>query len=480
MLNHDYNTWQGTTCYNENQLKKVTDTASDPLYQGAFHFQDGGNVAVEYLYDTNGNMTVDYNKKISKIQYNQLNLTNKLQFTYGHTTSYRYGADGTKRNVTHVTSTTNLLVPMGSIVAVPANQIASTMQTDYCGNLIYENGVLSKILTEEGYITLNGTTPVYHYYLKDYQGNNRVVIDQSGVVEQVNHYYPFGMTYGDGIATSNQPYKYNGKELDRMHGLDWYDYGARLYDPSGVCFLTVDPMAEKYYSISPYVYCLNNPIKYIDPDGMDPIYGKNFWGNTKLIGDDGKEAGNAYLVKGSVKREVKSSTKEGKDYSGSLSESKNVMKVPTGGVMDDVVSSVDATLTSQKENGGSSNTGDANATKWDEGSPANEVKDAEGNVVGAKASMNPFMIGGTQNIPTDASNVEFYWHTHPNTTVGGVSLGYSDPSDADKSFQGTMQSRGFKGNAFVIGTRSNTVTFYNKNKSLITIKYSDFKKIGGK
>ncbi|MDD3364584.1 MAG: RHS repeat-associated core domain-containing protein [Syntrophomonas sp.] len=259
-----------TLTYNGNQLKKVTDTASDPLYLGAFHFQDGGNVAVEYLYDTNGNMTVDYNKKISKIQYNQLNLPNKLQFTYGHTTSYRYGADGTKRNVTHVTSTTNLLVPMGSIVAVPANQIASTMQTDYCGNLIYENGVLSKILTEEGYITLNGTTPVYHYYLKDHQGNNRVVIDQSGVVEQVNHYYPFGMTYGDGIATSNQPYKYNGKELDRMHGLDWYDYGARFYDPALGRFHTVDPLADhpKQIGTSPYSYSANNPIRYIDPTGM--------------------------------------------------------------------------------------------------------------------------------------------------------------------------------------------------------------------
>ena len=256
-----------TLTYNGNQLKKVTDTASDPLYQGAFHFQDGGNVAVEYLYDTNGNMTVDYNKKISKIQYNQLNLPNKLQFTYGHTTSYRYGADGTKRNVTHVTSTTNLLVPMGSIVAVPANQIASTMQTDYCGNLIYENGVLSKILTEEGYITLNGTTPVYHYYLKDHQGNNRVVIDQSGVVEQVNHYYPFGMTYGDGIATSNQPYKYNGKELDRMHGLDWYDYGARLYDSELGRFHTVDPLAERRPWMSPYVFCSDNPVNRIDMDG---------------------------------------------------------------------------------------------------------------------------------------------------------------------------------------------------------------------
>ena len=327
-----------TLTYNGNQLKKVTDTASDPLYQGAFHFQDGGNVAVEYLYDTNGNMTVDYNKKISKIQYNQLNLPNKLQFTYGHTTSYRYGADGTKRNATHVTSTTNLLVPMGSIVAVPANQIASTMQTDYCGNLIYENGVLSKILTEEGYITLNGTTPVYHYYLKDHQGNNRVVIDQSGVVEQVNHYYPFGMTYGDGISTSNQPYKYNGKELDRMHGLDWYDYGARFYDPALGRWHSVDRFADKYVSLTPYHYAANNPIYYID------VNGDSLWitHNIGFLGLGGKqtllyENGNLYnkdgseytgKVKGFLSKSVNalstiSGTQEGSSMVGELQSSAN-------------------------------------------------------------------------------------------------------------------------------------------------------------
>ena len=66
-----------------------------------------------------------------------------------------------------------------------------------------------------------------------------------------------------------QPYKYNGKELDTKHGLNMYDYSAKYYEPSIGRFSTVDPMAEKYYSISPYAYCNNNPLKFIDPTGMD-------------------------------------------------------------------------------------------------------------------------------------------------------------------------------------------------------------------
>ncbi|MBS6563702.1 MAG: RHS repeat-associated core domain-containing protein, partial [Staphylococcus sp.] len=142
--------------------------------------------------------------------------------------------------------------------------------TDYCSNVIYENGVLSMILTEEGYVTLSGDAPIYHYYLKDHQGNNRIVMNQNGTtVEQVNHYYPFGGLFEEGLATSNQNYKYNSKELDRMHGLDWYDYGARHYDMALGRFTTMDPLVEKCYWISSYTYCLNNPANLIDPDGRD-------------------------------------------------------------------------------------------------------------------------------------------------------------------------------------------------------------------
>jgi len=61
--------------------------------------------------------------------------------------------------------------------------------------------------------------------------------------------------------------KYNGKEFMEMHGYDTYDYGARGMYPAIMRFTTLDPLAEKYYSISSYAYCSNNPVKYIDPDG---------------------------------------------------------------------------------------------------------------------------------------------------------------------------------------------------------------------
>ncbi len=102
--------------------------------------------------------------------------------------------------------------------------------------------------------------------MQDHQGNNRVVVDQTGQKEEVNHYYPFGGTFAS-AEKSIQPYKYNGKELDTKNGLNWYDYGARYYDVAIGRWNAVDPLAEKYYGISPYAYCVNNPISLIDPDG---------------------------------------------------------------------------------------------------------------------------------------------------------------------------------------------------------------------
>jgi len=137
--------------------------------------------------------------------------------------------------------------------------------TDYAGNIIYENGSLKRILIDGGYIEGG----VYYFYLTDHLGNNRVVANSSGAVIQKTHYYPFGMAFAESSDQGKQPYKYNGKEFDQMHGLNLYDYSARYMEPALGRYTTVDPLAEKYYSVSPYVYCGNNPVLFIDPDGRD-------------------------------------------------------------------------------------------------------------------------------------------------------------------------------------------------------------------
>ena len=188
------------------------------------------------------------NKKIADIQYNCLNLPEKVQFEGGNSISYLYAADGTKLRTTYKTGN-------------------ATIITDYCGNAIYENGVLIKVLTEDGYITVSNNQ--FHYFIQDHQGNNRVVVTQNGVVEEVNDYYPFGGLLSSSLSNNVQPYKYNGKELNRDNGLDWYDYGARMYDASLGRWHAVDPSGEKYPALGLYAYCKNSPIIRIDPDGKD-------------------------------------------------------------------------------------------------------------------------------------------------------------------------------------------------------------------
>ena len=232
--------------YSGNQLTKVTDNAASSAYNNGFEFKDGADKETEYTYDENGNLTQDLNRNIKDIQYNFLNLPQRIEFEDGSTTEYLYDADGRKLRTLHKAD-------------------GKTTTTDYAGNLIYENGNPARLLTGYGYVSL--PDGMYHYYLQDHQGNNRVVADRNGKVEEVNHYYPFG-----GMFAHNgnvQPYKYNGKELDTRKGLNWYDYGARHYDPAVGRWHVQDPMQEKYYNTSQYAYCANNPVKYIDPNGCD-------------------------------------------------------------------------------------------------------------------------------------------------------------------------------------------------------------------
>ena len=321
-----------TLTLNGNQLNRVDDAVTASTYNGGFEFKNGANAADEYSYDANGNLTKDLNKGISGITYNFLNLPNVVTFSDGSTITYTYGADGTKLRTVHKIGST-------------------TTTTDYCGNVVYENGVQKLLLTEEGYVTLSDSK--YHYYLKDHQGNNRVVISQSGTVEETNHYYPFGGAFA---STSNvQPYKYNGKELDSKKGLNWYDYGARHYDAALGRFTTNDRFAEKYYSMSPYQYGANNPVNNIDvngdtivvnpnPNGLidnvriffgfDTKYQKDVKADLQQLKKDDKEIGEM-IIELEKSKNVHSitRTKRGKSNSSGFDREKAKKDIPQGSII---------------------------------------------------------------------------------------------------------------------------------------------------
>ena len=279
-----------TMTYDGNRLKKVSDQCEELSYAGAMDFKDGADKDEEYTYDANGNMTSDRNKGISSITYNMLNLPQTVLFEDGHETCYTYAADGRKLRVEYRLNNFSIVeaekakasdgydaiaspsaLDENGIIETPAEPISRTLMTrDYCGNYIYKNGCLERVMTENGYIQ-GGEL---YFYIKDYQGNVRVVLNQANQPVEVNSYYPYGGLMAATTTEGTQPYKYGTKELDRENGLDWYDFHARQMDPMVPRFTTIDPKCEKYYAISPYAYCAGNPIAYIDPNG-EKIYVSN-------------------------------------------------------------------------------------------------------------------------------------------------------------------------------------------------------------
>ena len=220
-------------------------------------------------------------RRIARIDYDLRNNPIRIQFTDGNVTRYVYSATGEKLRVIYQTAVPNITVAIGSTRELMPSEILFTDSTDYLlgGALTLKNGRIDMYQFDEGYCQAtqyNATQDnfTFLYYDRDHLGNVRQVtkaMGSTGTVMQTMNYYPFGAQFCDGSAASGdvQPYKYNGKELDKMHGLNTYDYGARQYNPVTARWDRMDPLAEKYSPYSPYMYCLGNPIKYVDPDGRD-------------------------------------------------------------------------------------------------------------------------------------------------------------------------------------------------------------------
>lgn len=112
-----------------------------------------------------------------------------------------------------------------------------------------------------------GSSFVPQYHIKDHLGSVRVVADHDGEVVASYNYLPYGTLLNDEAPQyGNNRYLYGGKELQESFEIEWYDSGARFQTLNGV-FTGIDPMAEKFYGVSPYAYCAGNPVMYVDPDG---------------------------------------------------------------------------------------------------------------------------------------------------------------------------------------------------------------------
>ena len=230
---------------------------------------DAGAV-YDYGYDANGNMTYDGANDLD-ITYNCLNMTQKVEKKGTLSANYSYLADSTKLSATE---------PGGDGLY-------------YSGSLVYgkRDGKLS--LESAGFnggrfvATSNGIQT--HLFVTDHLGSVRAVVDPaSGEATETNDYYPFGLRWEDAEALiSDNRYRYNGKEEQVFVGIPYVDFGFRMMDPEfRIGWNTADPKSEKYSGSSPYIYCGNDPIGNIDPDGS--VYDKYYNSLGYLMYDTGK------------------------------------------------------------------------------------------------------------------------------------------------------------------------------------------------
>ncbi|UUV22660.1 RHS repeat domain-containing protein [Paenimyroides aestuarii] len=152
-------------------------------------------------------------------------------------------------------------------------------------------------------------------------GNNRLVyadlnkdgtINPANEIIEENNYYPLGLKQkGDDLpdysVVNKYKYAYGGKELNDELGLDLYDFGARNYDAAIGRWLNVDPLAEQMRRFSPYVYAFNNPIYFVDPDGMKPDDWYIDWRTGIVLGQDGAKTNNVRIIKGQSWAQIKNS-----------------------------------------------------------------------------------------------------------------------------------------------------------------------------
>ena len=255
-----------------------------------FSYTLAGNRRSGYTYDINGNMTADGSGWT--LAYNLLNLPASAEKNAGTSLlldgQWTYLADGTKIRASYgcpkdfapfignsagnpVQSLIDtLIVPdPGEPIIPPVLDDRQVKTWSYVGPFrLYSESLttvssLESVAAVGGRFVMDGSSLAQRYYITDHLGSTRVVLDNSGSVRERYDYYP----YGEKIPV----YLYTGKESQNaLFGINWYDSGARFQTTDGI-FTGIDPLAEKYYHLSPYAYCAGNPVNVVDPQGDSTV-----------------------------------------------------------------------------------------------------------------------------------------------------------------------------------------------------------------
>ena len=211
-------------------------------------------------YEANGNMTHDGRRGLD-LSWNHLNLPATISNDEDEdaTVNYTYLADGTK---------------------VLAQAPGTSEGYAYLGTMVYKlnNGswTLETTPFTGGRFVRNATgTFVEQRHITDHLGSTRAIVEGDDYTEvEQNDYYPFGKRIADNTlpTTPTNRWRFSGKEIQTLGGINLIDYGARLYDEDAVKWKSQDPMAESYLSLTPYGYCAGNPVSFVDQEGKRLFY----------------------------------------------------------------------------------------------------------------------------------------------------------------------------------------------------------------